>query len=645
MKGYSIRIMAYLLVMISVFIGAFAVAGYMVTSGGGNAKAAAPSDNMLVGNIGHGDTHKSLQSAYDYAQGFRTGTHPNGYGLDNLNIVFKNAIEVAAIRIMDPRIELHRVDSSGEWQPLMAWLEPNSGTPAARSAEFTYRYDLPSGFRLQPSTRYYITVSRTPSMTLSLTSYTNDDAGGAAGWRINDGVLIRGDYFTYIDDPLGRNRMRLRLNGTISNPTYIEFMWYVERLDGYFLRCNTTHTIFQTCREDENGDVAIYIDEHQGPGQIIHWYDIRDADFDIDLEENEGKWRHWIEEVAPSANIPGERPLGLFQHSADYPSEYRLLNRFAYDYETKNRYDLVLKVHDVEEDIITSYKTTLFINDREDVPAWIRWGPIEQTKKNAVGAPGKRDVQMCWDSPWNAGLPPITGYDARYRIVADPQSDWIAIDAVMTTDCLDVDGDPVTLNPDRIDGVTTMSYTLTDLEASTDYEFDVRAYNPQLTGGWAEHKRIFNTGVNTAIQIAPPTPEPTPPPTPEPTPNPTPEPTPEPAPSPTPLTAEFQSVPASHGSDAFTLELHFSEDIPDLSYRKVAGIDQLGMLRVDGASILRAKRIMKGSNAGWLITLNPDGRTSVRIDLRATTNCLYADAICLPDGRKLSNAVSASIGY
>ena len=39
---------------------------------------------------------------------------------------------------------------------------------------------------------------------------------------------------------------------------------------------------------------------------------------------------------------------------------------------------------------------------------------------------------MCWDSPWNAGRPPITGYDVRYRIAADPQNDWTSLAAVAT---------------------------------------------------------------------------------------------------------------------------------------------------------------------------------------------------------------------
>ena len=605
------------LVMISVFIGAFGAVGSMATSGGNVEAAAAashisPSDHMLVGNIGHGGTAFGSLLDYDYAQGFRTGSNPNGYELDNLNIVFQNAIIHASGTIIYPRIELYGTDSSGVWQPLVAWIT-GRGTPK-KSGEFTFRYDLPNGFMLLPSTQYYVTVARSGSMSLSLTKYTNDDDDSAEGWRINNSVLVRTNSFIYTPVEIFNERMRLRLNG--ANPAYIKFTGYVERV-GYVSLCKTLPTPYYECRENENGDLDIYMGEHESPGRLMHYYEIVDEDYDVKLEK---RWRHWIEEVAPSSNIPGELPIRPF---TPYQSGYQPINMFAYDYETKNRYDLVLKLHDVEEDIITSYKTTLFITDRVDNPAWVSWGPIVQAQKDAAGTAGKRDIQMCWDSPWNGGRPPITGYDARYRIVADPQNDWTSLAAVMTTDCLDGDGNSVQLNPDDIDGVETMSYTLTDLEPNTDYEFDVRAYNAQLTGEWAQQQRIFNTGGSTATQTAPPTPEPTP----------------EPTPSPTPLTAEFDSVPANHnGSDAFTLELRFSEHIPDLGYKTVRD----HVLQLTNGGVTQAKRMTKGDNQAWSITVRPTASETVTVRLLATTDCADTGAICVGD-RKLAGNIAAII--
>ena len=60
-------------------------------------------------NIGYGGTLLSSQTAYDYAQAFRTGANSNGYTLDNLQIVFENATTNVNNVIMNPRIELYRV--------------------------------------------------------------------------------------------------------------------------------------------------------------------------------------------------------------------------------------------------------------------------------------------------------------------------------------------------------------------------------------------------------------------------------------------------------------------------------------------------------------------------------------------------------
>ena len=615
MKGYkqikralgNIRTIAYL-VMISVFIGAFAVAGYMVMSGGGNAEAAAPSDHMLVGNIGHGGTLLSTQTAYDYAQAFQTGSNPNGYTLDNLQIVFTHATSTERRNIMNPRIELYRVDSSGHWQPMAAWLEPDHGTPNT-GGEFTYTYDTPPGTdKLLPYTKYYITVARSASMSLSLTSYTNHDPTSSRGWWMPGGVWLRGNSFDYSDAD-GNNRMRLRLNG--DSPAYIDFTGASDaeyRTWGGGPLCERLGNGYFTCEEDANGDIVTYIPEHLPIGIFTHWYLLI-------AEENRGEIRHWIEGgIDPASGLPAVVPYSL---RAD--EDQKLITAVTFDYEVKNRYDMVLKLHDVAADITTSYDFVIHVKDMPDHPGQVSRGPIVMTKKNAAGTAGKRDIQMCWLTPWNDGRPPITGQDIRYRIVADPPLDWTLIDEVAHRFCIDADDNFFDMNDNDVADVGTRAYTLTDLEPNTDYEFDVRAYNAQLKGAWAEHKRIFNTGVNTATQTAPPTPEPTP--------------------APTPLTAEFQSVPASHnGSDAFTLELRFSEHIPDLGYRAVRD----HVLQLTNGGVTKAQRMTKGDNQAWRITIRPTASQTVTVQLLATTDCDASGAICVGD-RKLTSNIAAII--
>ena len=605
------------LVMISVFIGAFAAVGSMAMSGG-NVEAADASGHVLVSNVGYGGTHQSAQMDYDYAQAFRTGANPNGYTLDNLQIVFEDATTNVNNIIMNPRIELYRVDSSGRWQPMAAWLDKDRGTPK-RTTEFIYTYDTPPGMdKLQPHTKYWITVARSSSMSLSLTKWTNHDDTSATGWSMPGGVWLRGNSFDY-SDAEGNNRMRLRLHGT--NPAYIDFTGstypgYASLYGGIRPLCEQIGNGFFTCEKDENGDIVTYIPEHLAPGLRAHWYLVVDEDYDLDVRESEN-FRHLIEGgIDP---VSGLQAVAPYSFTGD--GEQKLITLVTFDYEVKNRYDMVLKVHDVEEDITTSYNFVIHVEDRPDHPSRVYQGPIKKTTKTAAITAGKRDVDICWNSPWNAGRPPITGYDARYRIVSDPQLDWTSLAAVMTTDCRDADGDLVDLNPDDIEGVTTIGYTLADLEPNTDYEFDVRAYNSQLAGQWAEHWVTFNTGGTTAVRTAPPVQESIL----------------ETEPTEPPLTAEFHSIPAGHnGSDAFNLELRFSEHIPELSYRSVRD----SMLQLTNGQVTQARRTIKGSNQAWDITIRPIASETVTVQLLATTDCTTIGAICVDDRKLVSNIVT-----
>ena len=108
------------------------------------------------------------------------------------------------------------------------------------------------------------------------------------------------------------------------------------------------------------------------------------------------------------------------------------------------------------------------------------------------------------------------------------------------------------------------------------------------------------------------------------------------------LTAEFRNAPSAHnGTSRFNLELHFSENIPELSYKTV----HASVLEVENGRITRAHRYVKGSNQGWVITIQPTAQSTVTVELPATTDCDDTGAICLPDGAKVSSALLAQIPY
>ena len=103
-------------------------------------------------------------------------------------------------------------------------------------------------------------------------------------------------------------------------------------------------------------------------------------------------------------------------------------------------------------------------------------------------------------------------------------------------------------------------------------------------------------------------------------------------------TAWFGDVPESHnGSTQFNVELHFSENIPDLSYTTVGA----GLLEVTGGTVTGAGRLTAGSNQGWSITIDPtqDADVVVRLPVRA---CGATNAICV-DGRALAQSASVTV--
>ena len=106
-----------------------------------------------------------------------------------------------------------------------------------------------------------------------------------------------------------------------------------------------------------------------------------------------------------------------------------------------------------------------------------------------------------------------------------------------------------------------------------------------------------------------------------------------------PLTASAHNVPSSHdGSSTFTFELRFSEELP-ISYK----ILRDHAFTVTGGEVVRAKRLERGKNVRWEITVRPDSNGAVTIVLPATTDCAAGGAICTGDGRKLSGGLEITV--
>ena len=102
-----------------------------------------------------------------------------------------------------------------------------------------------------------------------------------------------------------------------------------------------------------------------------------------------------------------------------------------------------------------------------------------------------------------------------------------------------------------------------------------------------------------------------------------------------------QDVPESHdGNNKFTFKLHFSEEPKEsFSYKTLRD----HAFTVTGGEVIKARRLERGKNVGWEITVQQDGDGTVTIVLPATTDCAAAGAICTEDDRKLSNRLEMTV--
>ena len=107
----------------------------------------------------------------------------------------------------------------------------------------------------------------------------------------------------------------------------------------------------------------------------------------------------------------------------------------------------------------------------------------------------------------------------------------------------------------------------------------------------------------------------------------------------TPLTAKFNYLGYSHNSvDPFSFELAFSENI-DTTPEEIKD----NALKVTRGSITSITRKEEGSNLTWRVTIQPDGRSGVSINMAEATDCEAAGHICTQAGELLTASVSGYV--
>ena len=107
----------------------------------------------------------------------------------------------------------------------------------------------------------------------------------------------------------------------------------------------------------------------------------------------------------------------------------------------------------------------------------------------------------------------------------------------------------------------------------------------------------------------------------------------------TPLTAQFNYLGYSHNSvDPFSFELAFSEEV-DTTPEEIKD----NALTITRGRITSITRKEEGSNLKWKVTIQPDGRSGVSINMDQATDCEAAGHICTQAGELLTASVSGYV--
>ena len=551
----------------------------------------------LIGNFDQTELTSGLQfeglKNTDYAQEFRTGTNSEGYHFAELHLKFRSANTVGDLKL--PNVSIWEQNDT-TWTKIHTWTTPDVGATLRHANEFVHVYYWPDDqpdLSLKRLTNYRIVVLRGSSLSLSFTS--SSDENGLSGWTIADTIKSKGGTASYSNVGGGTNKRvaRFKIRGYAIDS--IEFEIYQGYGGPSSPRC--------LCEVKANGDWITSVFENYPPGEPI-----------AEVFTNGGK-RERDEFQIGITNCDGSSnetdPLFRLWPPDDVGAAFsstKLFSAKTYDYETGPRqYCIYINIEDKLKEETVRQKIFVNVINLPDHPIQIHYAPKDITQHDSMTA-GKRDVQVCWVSPWNIGKPDVKSYDIRYRRTINPRPEWAMINKDASRLCRSYNKNPYDLSQD----LPTIGHIVPALDPSTQYEVEVRGKNSSGPADWSP-TLTFTTDPLTATQIES---------------------------VETPIVAEMLNLSVSQhdGVNSFTFELHFSEDIPGLGYRTVRD----HALQTRNARITGVRRIVGGSNRSWMINVLPIGSAEVEIAMPITTDCTDAGAICI-EGRMLSTGFTTLV--
>ena len=163
----------------------------------------------------------------DLAQGFTTGTNPDGYTLTSIEMVIANNISSADIG--DLTVSVHADDGSGNpaATALFELVKPASIMGIASvpgnvvRASGSHTFTVPAAnttTTFTTSTHYFVVVTYDQDGRLWYVEGVGQDPGAAAGWRITTTPLYKRGTGSWTDDPWGIPLL-IRVNGTAEGVT------------------------------------------------------------------------------------------------------------------------------------------------------------------------------------------------------------------------------------------------------------------------------------------------------------------------------------------------------------------------------------------------------------------------------------------
>ena len=467
---------------------------------------------VLVSNAGQIVNGSTLLTDARIAQGFTTGSNANGYTLTNIKLYIppqgSNSLTSAVLREGD--LEGRIVADLTVPSSLVSGL--NTFTPTSPTV-------------LQPSTTYYA-IFASEDLYVSITSSTDEDSAGQSGWTLADGSRIGPLYYTYAYEPVFYPLVVLEVNGQARSSTTPSAPQALRAASG-----NNQAVLSWLAPSSSNGSaIARYEYRYKSTGDypddwtsagnnleetVIGLTNSTNYTFELRASNSSGGGTASTTTVTPEANntptyttpssfsineeqttvgtviagdsdsednivgyaIQGGVDSGKFTITNDgaltflsapsYEDPQDLTSSSPFSYAGDNQYVVTVEVTSgVSARQRVAYQTIIVtIDDINELPP----NPNTPTLTPFSGT----SLLVVWTESASNG-PYIDDYDYRYR---QSGIGWVTVDSTLIFPRF---GGPI--------------LSVSGLTPNTSYEVQVRAKNPEGTGGWSPTGTGFTLG-------------------------------------------------------------------------------------------------------------------------------------------------------